>query len=36
MNLNWTKILPGFIRQKLDGRLTLQRTMDNTAWMMGN
>lgn len=36
MNLNWTNILPGFIRQRLEGRLTLQKTMDNTAWMMGD
>lgn len=36
MNMSWTSILPKFIRQKLEGRHTLQKAMDNTAWMMGD
>lgn len=36
MNVSWTKILPEFIRNRLEGRHTLQKAMGNTAWMMGD
>jgi O-antigen/teichoic acid export membrane protein len=34
MNASWTKYLPFFIRQKLDGRHQLQQAMGNTGWLM--
>jgi len=34
--MSWTRILPEFLRTRLEGRITLQKTMGNTAWMMGD
>jgi O-antigen/teichoic acid export membrane protein len=36
MNSVWTKLLPGFIRGKIEGRHSLQKAMGNTGWMMGD
>lgn len=34
MNASWTKFLPIFIRQKLEGRQQLQKAISNTGWLM--
>lgn len=34
MNASWTKYLPAFIREKLEGRQQLQKTIGNTGWLM--
>ena len=36
MNRFWTRYLPGFIREKIEGRLQLQEVLGNTGWMMGD
>jgi len=36
MSLIWTKYLPEFLRDKLEGRESLQKGLHNTAWMMGD
>jgi len=36
MNASWTRILPDFVRKKIEGRLSLQKAMGNTGWMMGD
>lgn len=36
MSRPWIRLLPAGLRQRLEGRETLQKTMDNTAWMMGD
>lgn len=33
MNAPWTKYLPDFIREKLDGRQSLQQVIGNTGWL---
>ena len=35
MNAWWTKYLPGIIREWLDGRQQLQKTIGNTGWLTG-
>jgi O-antigen/teichoic acid export membrane protein len=32
----WLQFLPQFIRSRIEGRLTLQKTLGNTTWMMGD
>lgn len=34
MNRTWTRYLPAFIRQKLEGRHALQQAIGNTGWLM--
>jgi PST family polysaccharide transporter len=34
MNANWLKLLPGFLRKRLEGRHGLQAAVGNTAWLM--
>jgi len=36
MNAWWTKYLPDIIRQWLEGRHDLQKTIGNTGWLMGS
>jgi O-antigen/teichoic acid export membrane protein len=36
MTKTWTRYLPSFIRQKLEGRLDLQKAIGNTGWMLGD
>lgn len=36
MNHAWTKLLPSFIWTRLDGRLTLQKTIANTGWLFAD
>jgi PST family polysaccharide transporter len=36
MNHAWTKLLPSFILTRLDGRLTLQKTIANTGWLFAD
>jgi O-antigen/teichoic acid export membrane protein len=36
MNAVWTRLVPGFIRKKLEGRAELQEVLSNTGWMMGD
>jgi len=36
MNQAWSRFLPGFIRDKLAGRESLQKALGNTGWMMGD
>jgi O-antigen/teichoic acid export membrane protein len=33
MNQTWTRYLPAFIQQKLEGRHALQQAIDNTGWL---
>jgi O-antigen/teichoic acid export membrane protein len=33
MNASWTRYLPAFIRQKLEGRQQLQKIIGNTGWL---
>lgn len=33
MNHSWTRILPSFLRARLDGRHVLQKTIVNTGWL---
>lgn len=32
----WTRFLPRFIREKIEGRIELQEVLNNTGWMMGD
>ncbi len=34
MNASWTKYLPEMLREWLDGRLVLQKTIGNTGWLL--
>ena len=34
MNAWWTKYLPDIIREWLEGRLDLQKTIGNTGWLL--
>lgn len=34
MNASWTKYLPEILREWLDGRLVLQKTIGNTGWVL--
>jgi len=36
MNQSWTRYLPSFIRQKIDGRHSLQQVIGNTGWLMAD
>jgi O-antigen/teichoic acid export membrane protein len=36
MNRAWIRYLPAFIRDKVDGRYSLQEALGNTGWMMGD
>ena len=36
MNQTWTKYLPTFIQQKLEGRHVLQRALGNTGWLFAD
>ncbi len=36
MNRAWLRYLPAFIRDKVEGRYSLQEVLGNTGWMMGD
>ena len=36
MNAAWTRLLPQFIREKIEGRHSLQKALGNTGWMLGD
>jgi len=36
MNQAWTRLLPEFVRLKIEGRHSLQKAMGNTGWMIGD
>ncbi|MDD2852580.1 MAG: flippase [Desulfuromonadaceae bacterium] len=36
MNASWTKYLPAFIRQKLEGRHSLQNIIGNSGWLFAD
>jgi O-antigen/teichoic acid export membrane protein len=36
MNRAWIRYLPAFIRNKIEGRDSLQKVLGNTGWMMGD
>jgi O-antigen/teichoic acid export membrane protein len=36
MNRAWLRYLPAFIRDKIEGRDSLQKVLGNTGWMMGD
>lgn len=36
MNQFWIRYLPAFIRDKIEGRYSLQQALGNTGWMMGD
>jgi O-antigen/teichoic acid export membrane protein len=36
MNRAWIRYLPAFIRDKVEGRYSLQEALGNTGWMMGD
>jgi O-antigen/teichoic acid export membrane protein len=36
MNQTWTKYLPSFLQQKLEGRHVLQRAVGNTGWLFAD
>ena len=36
MTSTWARFLPLFIREKIEGRHSLQKAMGNTGWMMGD
>jgi hypothetical protein len=36
MNRAWIRYLPAFIRDKIEGRDSLQKVLGNTGWMMGD
>lgn len=36
MNETWTKVLPSFLRTRLDGRPSLQKILANTGWLFAD
>lgn len=36
MNRTWTRYLPAFLRQRLEGRLELQQAIGNTGWLFAD
>jgi O-antigen/teichoic acid export membrane protein len=36
MNPTWIRYLPSFLRQRLEGRQSLQRAIHNAGWLMGD
>jgi len=36
MNRTWTRYLPAFLREKLEGRLALQQAIGNTGWLFAD
>jgi len=34
MNADWLKYLPGFLRNRLEGRLSLQQAVGNSGWLL--
>ncbi len=36
MNQTWAKYLPSFLRQKIEGRHTLQKAVGNTGWLFAD
>ena len=36
MNQSWTRLLPSFIRSRLEGRQTLQKIISNTGWLFAD
>ncbi|RPI33951.1 MAG: flippase, partial [Nitrospiraceae bacterium] len=36
MNQSWTKYLPAFVREKVEGRRYLQNVISNTGWQFAD